>query len=44
MKPSVQRFNPYDLYSKNPTRPELEDIKPYYEDLSAKYLPGDWAF
>jgi inositol oxygenase len=44
MKPWVQRFNPYDLYSKNPTRPKLEDVKPYYEDLLTKYLPGELAF
>jgi inositol oxygenase len=44
MKPWVQRFNPYDLYSKSPTRPKLEDVKPYYEDLLAKYLPGELAF
>ena len=44
MKPWVQRFNPYDLYSKNPNRPKLADVKPYYEDLLAKYLPGTLAF
>ena len=44
MKPWVQRFNPYDLYSKNPNRPKLADVKPYYEDLLAKYLPETLAF
>jgi inositol oxygenase len=44
MKPWVQRFNPYDLYSKNPNRPKLADVKPYYEDLLAKYLPGELKF
>jgi inositol oxygenase len=43
MKPWVQRFNPYDLYSKNPNRPNLVEVKPYYEDLLAKYLPGELA-
>jgi inositol oxygenase len=44
MLPWVQRFNPYDLYSKNPSRPVLRDVKPYYEDLMAKYLPADIQF
>ena len=44
MLPWVQRFNPYDLYSKNPERPKLSDVKPYYEDLMAKYLPSSLQF
>ena len=44
MKSWVQRFNPYDLYSKNPNRPKLADVKPYYEDLLAKYLPSELKF
>jgi len=44
MKPWVQRFNPYDLYSKNPNRPKLADVKSYYEDLLAKYLPAELKF
>ena len=39
MLPWVQKFNPYDLYSKNPDRPQLADLRPYYENLLAKYLP-----
>ena len=38
--PWVQKFNPYDLYSKNPRPPVLAELKPYYEDLLAKYLPA----
>jgi inositol oxygenase len=38
--PWVQRFNPYDLYSKNPHPPVLSALRPYYEDLMAKYLPS----
>ena len=38
--PWVQRFNPYDLYSKSPKPPLLADLKPYYDDLMAKYLPA----
>jgi inositol oxygenase len=44
MLPWVQRFNPYDLYSKNPCRPALATVKPYYEDLLAKYLPVSLQF
>lgn len=39
----VQKFNPYDLYSKNPNPPVLSALKPYYEDLMAKYLPAELA-
>jgi inositol oxygenase len=35
----VRRFNPYDLYSKADTRPDLASLKPYYEDLIAEYFP-----
>jgi inositol oxygenase len=35
----VQLFNPYDLYSKNPTPPDWNELKPYYEKLVSKYLP-----
>jgi inositol oxygenase len=35
----VDLFNPYDLYSKNPHPPDWAKLKPYYEDLVAKYLP-----
>jgi len=40
MLPWVQKFNPYDLYSKNANRPQLAALKPYYDDLLAKYLPA----
>jgi inositol oxygenase len=36
----VQKFNPYDLYSKNEKPPVLAELKPYYDDLMAKYLPA----
>lgn len=35
----VKKFNPYDLYSKSPKPPVLEELKPYYDDLITKYLP-----
>ncbi len=40
----VKLFNPYDLYSKSPTPPNLKELKPYYEDLIKKYLPERLKF
>ena len=40
----VKLFNPYDLYSKNPTRPEWDKISTYYKNLVAKYLPVHLKF
>jgi inositol oxygenase len=40
----VKLFNPYDLYSKNPTPPDWTQLRPYYEDLVAKYLPAKLKF
>lgn len=40
----VQLFNPYDLYSKSPDQKSWEELKPYYEDLVAKYLPATLKF
>jgi inositol oxygenase len=36
----VNRFNPYDLYSKGAERPDVEALRPYYEDLIAEYFPA----
>jgi len=36
----VKKFNPYDLYSKSPNPPVVSELKSYYEDLIAKYLPA----
>jgi inositol oxygenase len=44
MLPWVRKFNPYDLYSKSPTPPDWRALRPYYEDLVAKYLPPQLAF
>jgi inositol oxygenase len=35
----VDKFNPYDLYSKSPKPPVVSELRPYYEELIAKYLP-----
>ena len=40
----VRQFNPYDLYSKNANPPVLSELKPFYEDLMAKYLPASLQF
>ena len=40
----VRKFNPYDLYSKGSERPNLEELRPYYEDLVAEYIPGEIAW
>lgn len=40
----VKLFNPYDLYSKNPIPPDWNKLRPYYEDLVAKYLPAELSF
>lgn len=40
----VQAFNPFDLYSKSAIRPNVAELKPYYQDLIAEFFPGkiDW--
>jgi inositol oxygenase len=40
----VDLFNPYDLYSKSPVAPNWAELKPYYEDLAAKYFPPTLKF
>lgn len=40
----VQKFNPYDLYSKSPVPPSWAALRPYYSDLIGKYLPDQLAF
>ena len=36
----VRKFNPYDLYSKSHERPNLLELKPFYEDLVEEFLPA----
>lgn len=40
----VNKFNPYDLYSKGLEKPNAKEIMPYYEDLVAEFFPSeiDW--
>jgi len=44
MLPWVKKFNPYDLYSKGASKPNVKELKPYYEDLIAEFFPAevDW--
>lgn len=44
MLPWVQKFNPYDLYSKCPTPPDWKQLRPYYAELIEKFLPAQLAF
>jgi inositol oxygenase len=40
----VQKFNPYDLYSKGAAKPNVGELKPYYEDLIAEFFPDKIAW
>ena len=40
----VRKFNPYDLYTKSQERPNVPELKPYYEALAAKYFPAEVAW
>jgi len=35
----VRAFNPYDLYTKSPERPDVAALRPFYEELIAEYFP-----
>lgn len=37
----VRKFNPYDLYSKSEAPPDVKTLKPYYQELIAKYFPAE---
>jgi inositol oxygenase len=40
----VLKFNQYDLYSKGHTKPDVKQLKPYYDELFTEFLPEriDW--
>ena len=40
----VKKFNPYDLYSKADEPPNVAELRPFYKDLAAKYLPEKLQF
>ncbi|CAG7724884.1 unnamed protein product, partial [Allacma fusca] len=37
----VLEFNKYDLYTKSTDIPDIEALKPYYQTLIDKYIPGE---
>ena len=37
----VRTFNPYDLYSKSDEPPDVDALRPYYEELIAEFLPAE---
>jgi len=36
----VRAFNPYDLYTKSHERPNVSELRPFYEELIAEYFPA----
>lgn len=38
---ATQAFNPYDLYSKSDDPPKVAELKPYYQNLIAKFFPEE---
>ena len=40
----VKAFNPYDLCSKTPVRPNAAELRPYYEDLISEFFPDKLAW
>lgn len=40
----VRRFNPYDLYSKGHEKPDVDRLKPYYQELIAEFFPRKIAW
>ena len=40
----VRAFNPYDLYTKSDAPPDVEALRPWYEDLIRRYFPAELAW
>lgn len=36
----VRAFNPYDLYTKSHKRPDLKELRPFYDELIKEYFPA----
>jgi inositol oxygenase len=36
----VRAFNPYDLYTKSHERPDLKQLRPFYDELIKEYFPA----
>ena len=41
---AVRAFNPYDLYSKAAERPDIDKLRPFYEELWNEFLPPQLSF
>ncbi len=41
---AVRAFNPYDLYTKSAERPNIDELRSYYEELWNEFLPKELAF
>jgi inositol oxygenase len=39
--PLILQLNDCDLYSKTDTLPDIQKLRPYYEELINKYIPGE---
>jgi inositol oxygenase len=37
----VRAFNPYDLYTKSHERPNVEQLRPFYNELISEYFPAE---
>jgi len=35
----VRAFNPYDLYTKSHQKPNLKELRPFYDELIKEYFP-----
>jgi len=44
MLPWILEFNKFDLYTKSSKVPDIEALKPYYQGLIDKYIPGTIKF
>lgn len=40
----VKKFNPYDLYTKSSDPPNVAELRPFYDDLIAEFLPDEIAW
>lgn len=40
----VRAFNPFDLYSKSDVKPDLNELRPYYEELVSEFFPKQIAW
>ncbi|HEY2841761.1 MAG TPA: inositol oxygenase family protein [Pirellulales bacterium] len=40
----VRKFSPYDLYTKASERPDVQALRPYYEELAAEFFPAQLSW